>query len=109
MTGLLDRILDYLADYVTDGIVVEKYDLGLAGFTAGAVGSTAKTQQVAIAKTGYEPVTLAVGFASTNVIRFVGFWNQDRTSAYVQTIRGQTSAFSTTIHVYLYVTYKKIA
>ena len=107
MTGLLDRVLNWLADYIPNMIVVEKYDLGAVSYTAGSIGSSAKTVNPSITKAGYKPITLAVGFVSTSVVRFNAFWNQNRTEAFVQFIRGQTTAYSTTYHAYLWVTYVK--
>ena len=108
MTGLTNRILRWLADYVPNMITEKVFDLGTISFTAGSLGSTAQVISKSIGKTGYTPIGIFVGFASASVVRFGCFYSQDRATGYVQVIRGQTAAYNSgSVHAKLYVTYLK--
>ena len=101
MKALIAKILDRL----TTEIVTETYDLGAITYTAGTIGSTATTISVSIGKTGYTPIGLAVSYVNSNVVGFRPFMRGS--TGYVQIIRGQSGAFSSTYSAYLIVTYKK--
>lgn len=109
MTGLMDRILNYLANYVPEMIVKERFDLGQVSYTAGSIGSVAQTITTSIRKTGYTPIAVGVAFVATSVVEFNAFLQPTGAEAYTQVIRRQSAAYSTTYHAYLEVVYLKNA
>lgn len=106
MRGLIDRIVDYIADNMPV-LTSQSYDLGAITYTAGTIGTNAGTIQKTISKTGYTPIAMHVRYVSSGIVRFGVFTSASKETAYVQVIRGQSGAHSSTYHAYLEVLYKK--
>ena len=91
----------------TDFIVTESFDLGAVSYTAGTIGTVGTTKTQSISKSGYTPFALSVSFVSTSVISFIPFMDNNNNTCYVHYVRRQSTAYSTTYHAWLYVTYRK--
>ena len=100
---------------VTDGagntlsslITTQTYDLGAVSYTAGTIGTVGTTKTTSITKSGYTPIAVSVEFVSTSVVSFIPFFNTAKDTVYTHYVRRQSTAYSTTYHAYLYVTYLK--
>lgn len=101
------KLLTKMLERLTTEIVTQEFDLGAITFTSGTIGSTASNIDKTVTKTGYTPIALAVRYTGTSVVGFRPYFSADKTHAYTQVIRGQSGAFSGTIHAFLIVTYKK--
>ena len=100
------KLLTKILALLNDQIITERYDLGEVSYTAGSIGTvTTKTQS--ISKTGYTAFALTIGFVTTSAVSFIPFMNTGKDTAFIHYVRRQSTAYSTTYHAYLYVTYKK--
>ena len=88
-------------------ITYESFDMGAISFNAGTVAGVDRTLSATVSKTGYTPIGLSISFVNTTAVGLRAFFNSARSTAYLQIIRGQSSAYSTTYHAYLNVTYLK--
>lgn len=99
--------LSALASALSSLITTQTYDLGAVSYTAGTIGTVGTTKTTSITKSGYTPIAVSVEFVSTSVVSFIPFFNTAKDTVYTHYVRRQSTAYSTTYHAYLYVTYLK--
>lgn len=101
------NVLSAVASALSNLITTETYDLGAVSYTAGTIGTVGTTKTTTITKSGYTPIAASVEFVTTSAVSFISFMNTSKDTAYTQFVRRQSTAYSTTYHAYLYVTYVK--
>lgn len=105
----ISNTLDRSASLAPSGseVTVERYNLGQAGYTAGTIGTTARLITQSISKSGYTPIALTIDFINSSADRFIPFFSNDKSTAYVQVVRTQSTARTSSYDVYLNVLYVK--